>query len=117
MMGKGSASHDNRVSHAANADPERSHLNLCYCNEDIKQVYRHPFGEALSRYNEKQTRADHTITDYHEKIRSGKQEKPFHEVIIQIGNCDDMKAKIENGELAEWYLTSACRRFGHAIRT
>lgn len=111
MMGKGSASHDNRVFHAANTDPERSHLNLCYCNEDIKQVYRHPFGEALSRYNEKQTRTDRTITDYYEKIRSGKQEKPFHEVIIQIGNCDDMKAKIENGELAEWYLTSACRHF------
>jgi hypothetical protein len=58
------------------------------------------FGEAVKRYNEKQTRSDRTIADYYEKIRSGKQEKPFHEIILQIGNHNDMNAKTEKGELA-----------------
>ena len=48
------------------------------------------FDEALVRYNEKQTRNDRRIDDYYEKIRSGKQEKPFHEIILQIGDKDTM---------------------------
>lgn len=52
------------------------------------------------RYNEKQTRSDRRIDDYYEKIRSGKQEKPFHEIILQIGDKDNMGAKTENGQLA-----------------
>ena len=33
------------------------------------------------------------IENYYEKIRSGKQEKPFHEIILQVGNKDDMSAE------------------------
>ena len=40
------------------------------------------------------------IDDYYEKIRTGKQEKPFEELIIQIGNKDNMNASSENGQLA-----------------
>ncbi len=29
---------------------------------------------------------DRRIDDYYDKIRSGKQEKPFHEIIVQIGD-------------------------------
>ena len=39
------------------------------------------------------------IDDYYEKIRQSKQEKLFHEVILQIGNKDDMNAKSEEGQL------------------
>lgn len=35
-----------------------------------------------------------------EKIRSGKQEKPFHEIILQIGDKDTMGAETEKGLLA-----------------
>ncbi len=56
-------------------------------------VYHELFDEALARYNEKQTRSDRRIDDYYEKICSGKQEKTFHEIILQIGNKDDMGAK------------------------
>ena len=58
------------------------------------------FDEALKRYNDKQTRADRKIENYYEKIRSSKQEKPFHELILQIGDKENMSAESENGTLA-----------------
>lgn len=100
MVGHGSVNHNSRKFHAKNTDPERSHLNIDYGHENIKAVYHELFDEALKRYNEKQTRADRQIKDYYEKIRSGKQEKPFHEIILQVGNKDDMSAASEDGQLA-----------------
>ncbi len=104
MVGRGSVNHNSRKFHAKNTDPERSHLNMDYCNEDIKVVYHELFDEALQRYNDKQTRADRVITDYYEKIRSGKQEKPFHEIILQVGNLEDMNAQSDDGQLAKQIL-------------
>ena len=82
-----------------------------YCNENIKDVYHELFDEALARYNEKQTRNDRIIDDYYEKICSGKQEKPFHEIILQIGNKDDMGAKTEDGQLAAKILDEYMQDF------
>ena len=82
-----------------------------YCNENVKDVYHELFDEALARYNEKQTRSDRRIDDYYEKIRSGKQEKPFHEIILQIGDKDNMGAKTENGQLAAKVLDKYMRDF------
>ena len=42
--------------------------------------------------------SDRRIDDYYEKICSGKQEKPFHEIILQIGNKDEMGAKTADRE-------------------
>ncbi len=100
MVGHGSVNHNIRKFHAKNTDPERSHLNISYCQENIKAVYHELFDEALKRYNDKQTRADRQIKDYYEKIRSGKQEKLFHEIILQVGNKEDMSAAGEDGQLA-----------------
>ena len=100
-VGKGSVNHNSRKFKAANVDPERTHLNVEYCNEPIKQVYHKLFDEALERYNKKQTRSDRRIENYYEKIRTGKQEKPFHELIIQIGNRDDTGSGTEIGEQAK----------------
>lgn len=100
MTGKGSVNHNSRKFHAKNTDPERSYLNVQYCNENVKDVYHELFDEALARYNEKQTRSDRRIDNYYEKILSGKQEKPFHEIILQIGDRDNMGATTENGQLA-----------------
>ena len=83
MVGQGSVNHNSRAFNAKNTDPERSHLNITYCHENIKTVFHELFDEALKRYNDKQTRADRKIEDYYEKIRSSKQEKPFHEIILQ----------------------------------
>ena len=48
-VGKGSVNHNSRKFKAANVDPERTHLNVEYCNEPIKQVYHKLFDEALER--------------------------------------------------------------------
>ena len=111
MTGKGSVNHNSRKFHAKNTDPERSYLNVEYCNENIKDVYHELFDEALARYNERQTRNDRRIDDYYEKIRSGKQEKPFHEIILQIGDRDTMGAETEEGRLAAKILDEYMQDF------
>ena len=110
-VGKGSVNHNSRKFTAENVDPTRTHLNINYCNADIQDVYHEMFGDALQRYNEKQTRSDRRIDDYYEKIRSGKQEKPFHEVVLQIGNKDDMSAIGEYANLAKNILDEYFRDF------
>ena len=111
MVGHGSVNHNSRKFHAKNTDPERSHLNVTYCRENIKTVYHELFDEALERYNAKQTRADRKIENYYEKIRSGKQEKPFHEIILQVGNKDDMSADSDEGRLAAAVLDEYMKAF------
>ena len=111
MRGKGSLSHNRRDFIAENVDSSRTPLNIEYRNEDIRAVYHQLFDDALARYNEKQTRKDRVIDDYYEKIRTGKQEKLFEELIIQIGNKDDMNATSENGQLARQRLDEYMQSF------
>ena len=111
MTGKGSLNHNSRKFHAKNTDPNRTHWNVEYCNEDIKDVYHELFDDALKRYNDKQTRKDRKIDDYYEKIRSGKQEKLFHEVIIQIGDKDNMGSETMEGQLAAKILDEYMKGF------
>ena len=111
MVGKGSVNHNSRKFKAENVDGSRTHLNIDYCNENIKKVYHELFDEALERYNSKQTRADRKIENYYEKIRNSKQEKPFHELILQIGDKENMSAESENGKLAREVLDEYYRGF------
>ena len=111
MRGKGSLSHNRRDFIAENVDSSRTPLNVEYRNEDIRAVYHELFDDALARYNKKQTRKDRVIDDYYEKIRTGKQEKLFEELIIQIGNKDDMNASSENGQLARQMLDEYMQSF------
>nr|WP_297874586.1 plasmid recombination protein [uncultured Blautia sp.] len=99
MIGAGSLAHNRRNFIAENVDPDRVYLNICYQNENLKQVYKELFDESVERYNVGK-RKDRQIANYYEKIRQGKQEKLFHEVIFQIGNCEDMAAGTPDGELA-----------------
>jgi cell division protein FtsB len=111
MVGKGSVNHNSRKFKAENVDGRRTHLNIDYCNENIKKIYHELFDEALKRYNEKQTRADRRIENYYEKIRNSKQEKPFHELILQIGDKENMSAESENGQLARQVLDEYYQEF------
>ena len=111
MVGKGSVNHNSRKFKAENVDGSRTHLNIDYCNENIKKVYHELFNDALKKYNDKQTRADRKIEDYYEKIRNSKQEKPFHELILQIGDKENMSAESENGSLAREILDEYYRGF------
>ena len=111
MIGKGSVNHNSRKFHAENTDPERSHLNRVYIDEPIKDVYNKLFEEATKRYNDKQTRNDRRINDYYEKIRTGKQEKLFKEVIFQIGNKDDTGVSSTDAEKAIDVLDEYAKTF------
>ena len=111
MVGKGSVNHNSRKFKAENVDGSRTHLNIDYCNEPIKKIYHELFDDALKKYNDKQTRADRRIENYYEKIRNSKQEKPFHELILQIGDKENMSAESENGQLARQVLDEYYRGF------
>lgn len=111
MVGKGSLNHNSREFYASNVDPSRSHLNIEFCHEDIRTVYHELFDDAQERFNVKQTRNDRRIEDYYEKICSSKQEKPFHEIVLQIGNKDDTGINTELAETAKKCLTEYAKRF------
>ena len=49
MVGKGSVNHNSRKFRAENVDGTRTHLNIDYCNENIKTVYHELFDEAVIR--------------------------------------------------------------------
>ena len=111
MIGKGSINHNTRAFSAKNVDKERSGNNVEFCHEDLQTVYHRLFDEALERYNEKQQRKDRRIDNYYEKIRQGKQEKLFHEVIFQVGNMKDMNVQSDDGMLAKEILTAFMNDF------
>ena len=91
----------NAARKAGSMGKERTKEMLFWTKEEyIKDVYHELFDDALKRYNDKQTRKDRKIDDYYEKIRSGKQEKLFHEVILQIGDKDNMGSETMEGQLA-----------------
>lgn len=111
MIGKGSTNHNSRQFKAANIDGDRTKFNISYCNTPIKKVYHELFDEAVTRYNVKQTRNDRHIDDYYEKIRTGKQEKLFYEVIFQVGSKENMSSESEDGQLAAKVLDDFMRSF------
>ena len=110
MIGAGSLAHNRRDFIAENVDSDRVQLNICYKNENLKEVYKELFDNAVERYNVGK-RKDRQITNYYEKIRQGKQEKLFHEVIFQIGNREDMAVGTAEGNLAVKVLDEYVKDF------
>ena len=104
MSGDGVVAHNRRTYIAENVDQTRTHLNIEYCYTPIEQAYHELFDEAQAEYNAKQKRKDRRMQKYYEKICNGDQEKPFYEVIFQVGNKDDMGVASENGALAKEIL-------------
>ncbi len=111
MLGKGSLNHNRRKFYTDNVDPSRTAENVCLCDKNIRKVYHELFDDAVVRYNERQTRADRKIEDYYEKLRSGKQEKPFHELIVQIGNCQDTPVGSMDAEKVKEVLLDYAKSF------
>ena len=111
MSGDGVVAHNRRTYFAENVDPTRTHLNIEYCYTPIEEAYHQLFDAALAEFNAKQKRKDRCIENYYEKIRDGKQEKTFYEVIFQVGNREDMSAEGENAELAKTILDKFYRSF------
>jgi len=111
MTGKGSVSHNTRAFTAKNVDASRSADNVQFCHADIQKVYHQLFDEALEKYNARRKRNDRRIDSYYEKIRQGRQEKLFHEVIFQIGDMNDTNAQSSEGQLAKQILTDFMEGF------
>ena len=112
MTGAGSIAHNERKFIAENVDGERTQNNIVYCKENIRTVYHKLFDDAVKRHNEKQTRSDRQIKNYYKKIsQDSKQEKPFHEIIVQIGDKDNMGAMTQNGQLAKEILDEYMKGF------
>lgn len=107
-IGKGSISHNNRKFVAKNVDEKRVKDNVVLCCDNLKDVYDDLFGAALAEYNAKQKRKNRRIENYLDHITNGKQEKPFYELVFQIGNKDDTPcgtpdAEITTNILREYY--------------
>ena len=49
MIGTGSLAHNRRRVFAENVDPNRVQLNICYQNENLKEVYKELFDDAVER--------------------------------------------------------------------
>ena len=111
MRGPGSLKHNRRAFTAENVDAEHTRYNVVYKDEPIKQVYHELFDDALERYNSKQKRKDRCISDYYEHLRTGKQEKVFHELIVQIGDKDNTGVTTEDGQWAATILDEYMQDF------
>lgn len=108
-IGEGSIGHNNREFFAPNVDRSRTSQNITLISDDIKEVYHELFDEALEKYNAKQKRKDRVIKDYYEHIYHSKQEKPFYEIIVQVGNKEDTPCNSQAGETAKQILLQFAR--------
>ena len=88
--GNGNIKHNLRTQNKKpkNVDFSRTHLNLVLENINIKEAYHELFDNSVFEYNQKQRRTDRKIDDYYSKIIHDKKTKPFHELVIQVGNID-----------------------------
>ncbi|SEL46648.1 plasmid recombination protein [Ruminococcus albus] len=108
---KGSIGHNNRKFIAPNVDKNRTHENITLIKKDIQSVYHELFDKALDEYNAKQKRKDRRIKNYYEHINRSKQEKPFYELIFQIGNTEDTHCGTPEATLATKALTDFIKEF------
>ena len=103
--GNGNIKHNLRTQQKKpkNVDFSRTHLNLVLENIDIKNAYHEIFDKSVDEYNLKQKRNDRKIDDYYSKVIHDKKTKPFHELVIQIGNIDtDIDINVTNGIYTEF---------------
>ena len=103
-LGKGVLDHNNRKFIAENVDRERTKNNVEFKNISLEDAYHTLFDDALQRYNDRQKRADRKIDNYLEHIQKSKQEKPFYEIIVQVGNHNDMGVGSHNESTAKAIL-------------
>ena len=102
VKGKGSLNHNNREFLASNIDESRVYLNEIYIRKTLEEAYEEIFGKEVADYNAKQKRSDRKIDNYLNKIKnSGNNEKPFYEIVVQVGKKEDTGVLDENGNVTE----------------
>lgn len=89
-QGEGCINHNNRVFIHSNVDEERTKNNKIYVQENLENAYKELFDEEVARYN-KNKKPCRQIKNYLEHVKNSKNgEKIFHEIIVQVGNTEDM---------------------------
>lgn len=117
-QGKGSQYHNRREYDKCgkecpeHIDRNRFSENIIIVDKDLQGAYKEFFGDALERYNSKQTRADRKIDDYLDHIKKSKNgEKPFYEDILQWGKMEDFQKNPELRETAKKCLVEYAKTF------
>lgn len=96
--------HNNRDFIAKNVNAEKIQFNIFYKQESLEDKYHELFDEAVREYNKRQKRSDRKISDYLEHIKSSKQEQPFYEAVVQIGDMYNCGIGTENENAAKEML-------------
>ena len=86
-------------------NPELTGLNEVLVHDDIRDIYKREFGQAVKEYNQKQKRKDRKIKDYYSKIKNSKKTRTQYEFIVQVGNINDYEHD-ENRETSLTWQTS-----------
>ena len=102
--------HNNREFIAKNVDRERISENITYKQENLREKYHELFDKALEEYNAKM-RPDRRIKDYYDHMKKSQKEKPFYEIVVQIGDCDNCGIGKENFAAAKQMLDEYMREF------
>lgn len=102
--------HNNRTFIAKNVVRERIPDNIIYKQEDIREKYHELFDKALEEYNSGK-RSDRKISDYYEHMKKSQKEKPFYEVVVQVGDISNCGYGQENFEEAKKILDDYMREF------
>jgi len=103
-------------------DGSRTDDNITFVKQPISEAYEECFGDAVQRYNEKQSRADRQIKDsYYQSvfdhtpsntvITSSDKRKSFYEDLVQIGTKDDTGVGTADGKLATVCLSEYMQGF------
>ena len=111
VNGSGYINHNERKFTRGNIDKDRSKNNLYIENESVEEAYNRLFKDTIDQYNELQKRSDRhkSVEGYLQELTNNKHkkgaEKPFYEVIVQIGdkdtcNCLKNPAEAENAKKA-----------------
>ena len=87
MIGPGSLAHNRRDFIAENVDSDRVQLNICYQNENLKEVYKELFDEAVERYNVGK-RKDRQITNYYAINEQILKFAQSHPTILRTSSSD-----------------------------
>lgn len=112
--GEGKIGHNNREysdgKWPKNVDQTLTPNNITIKRMSLEEAYEYLFGEAVRKYDEKQTREDRKIGSsaaYLEKISRSKQQEPFDEIIIQFGDMFTHGIRTGNEEVAKQMLLEA----------
>lgn len=65
-----------------------------WIDEKVREAYHRLFDDAVTKYNEKQSRSDRRIGDYYTEVNKDSRKHPVYEMIISIGNKENCVSDI-----------------------